>query len=122
MPATPAPRSVARRRAYDVVLYGASGFVGRQTVAYLASRKHPQGRELRWALAGRNPEKLEQARQAAGPGAAQTAIVVAPADDVRALDKLARQATVVRPSGAVTHATAAAWERVVAASTDGNSL
>jgi short subunit dehydrogenase-like uncharacterized protein len=25
-----------RRRSFDVVLYGASGFVGRQTVAYFA--------------------------------------------------------------------------------------
>jgi short subunit dehydrogenase-like uncharacterized protein len=94
-PATPASRSATRRRAYDIVLYGASGFVGRQAVAYLASCKHPQGRDLRWALAGRNPDKLEQARKAGGRGAAQAAIVVAAADDAKALDKLARQAKVV---------------------------
>ena len=47
-------------RTYDVVLYGATGFVGRQTVAYFAA--HAQG--LRWALAGRNREKLEAVRAA----------------------------------------------------------
>lgn len=47
---------------YDIVLYGASGFVGRQTVAYLA--RHGDG--LRWALAGRARERLEATRAAAG--------------------------------------------------------
>jgi short subunit dehydrogenase-like uncharacterized protein len=43
-------------RDFDIVLYGATGFTGRQTVAYF--RKHaPAG--LRWAIAGRNKGKLE---------------------------------------------------------------
>ncbi|HSG87892.1 MAG TPA: saccharopine dehydrogenase NADP-binding domain-containing protein [Pseudomonadales bacterium] len=42
-------------REFDVVLYGATGFTGRQTVAYFAARA-PAG--LRWALAGRNGERL----------------------------------------------------------------
>ena len=41
---------------FDVVLYGATGFVGRQTVAYFA-RHAPSG--LRWAIAGRDRAKLE---------------------------------------------------------------
>jgi short subunit dehydrogenase-like uncharacterized protein len=45
-------------RRYDVVLYGASGFVGRQTVRYFA--QHVPGGTLRWAMAGRNRQKLEQ--------------------------------------------------------------
>ena len=45
-------------RKYDVVLYGASGFVGRQTVAYFA--RHPQVKALglKWAIAGRSADKL----------------------------------------------------------------
>src|SRR5215213_1547667 len=46
-------------RDYDVVLYGASGFSGRQTVEYF-SRHAPPG--VRWAVAGRNREKLEAAK------------------------------------------------------------
>jgi short subunit dehydrogenase-like uncharacterized protein len=43
-------------RTYDVVLFGASGFTGRQTVAYFA--QHAPAR-LRWAVAGRSREKLQ---------------------------------------------------------------
>jgi short subunit dehydrogenase-like uncharacterized protein len=43
-------------RAYDVVLLGASGFTGALTAEYLA-KNAPD--ELRWAVAGRNKQKLE---------------------------------------------------------------
>jgi short subunit dehydrogenase-like uncharacterized protein len=79
------------KRAYDVVLYGASGFVGRQTVAYFAQHA---GR-LRWALAGRNEARLKEARAAAGAGAAKAGLVVADAADERALAALAAQTRVV---------------------------
>jgi short subunit dehydrogenase-like uncharacterized protein len=79
------------RRAYDVVLYGASGFVGRQTVAYFA--RH--GGALRWALAGRDAGKLAQVRAAAGAGAAEAGLIVADAHDTDALAALAAQAKVV---------------------------
>jgi short subunit dehydrogenase-like uncharacterized protein len=85
----------SRRRTFDVVLYGATGFVGRQTVAYFAA--HAPAR-LRWAIAGRNAFKLEQARKAAGPGAARAGIIVADAGDEAALGALAAQARVVLSS------------------------
>ncbi|MDI6909256.1 saccharopine dehydrogenase NADP-binding domain-containing protein [Nocardioides sp.] len=46
-------------REYDVVLVGATGFTGGLTAEYLL-RHAPAG--LRWALAGRNREKLEAVR------------------------------------------------------------
>jgi short subunit dehydrogenase-like uncharacterized protein len=50
-------------RQYDVVLFGATGFTGALTAEYFA--KHaPAG--LRWALAGRNPAKLEAIRSTLG--------------------------------------------------------
>jgi short subunit dehydrogenase-like uncharacterized protein len=79
------------RRAYDVVLYGASGFVGRQTVAYFA--RHAGG--VRWALAGRDLRKLEQARAAAGADAGTAGLIVADAHDAAALSALAAQTKVV---------------------------
>jgi short subunit dehydrogenase-like uncharacterized protein len=79
------------QRAYDVVLYGASGFVGRQTVAYFAQHAG----HLRWALAGRNEARLKQAREAAGAGAAKAGLVVADAADDKALAALAAQTKVV---------------------------
>lgn len=76
-------------RPFAVILYGATGFVGRQTVRYFA--EHAAG--LRWAVAGRSTAKLEALRaefRAAAPG-----VVVADADDAAALDALAAQARVV---------------------------
>lgn len=86
-----AKRASAAPRAYDVVLYGATGFVGRQTVAYFAQHAGA----LRWALAGRSAAKLEDVRAACGPGAAGAGIVVADAADVKALNALAAQTRVV---------------------------
>lgn len=79
------------QRRYDVVLYGATGFVGRQTVAYFA--RHAQG--LRWALAGRHAGKLAAVQREVGAGAQDAGLVVADAQDAAALDALARDAHVV---------------------------
>ena len=86
-----AAKPAKARRSYDVVLFGATGFVGRQTAAYFAERAGG----LRWALAGRSRAKLEQLRMACGRGAAQAGIVVADAADPQALQALAAQAAVV---------------------------
>lgn len=43
-------------RAYDVVLYGATGFTGKQVARYLAERNPEPG--LRWAIAARSASKL----------------------------------------------------------------
>lgn len=83
-------------RRYDLVLYGATGFVGRQTVAYVAAHAPPG---LRWALAGRSLSRLQAVRDAvvsAGGAAADGAgILVAAADDEHALRALAADAVVV---------------------------
>ncbi len=81
----------SRARRHDIVLYGASGFVGRQTVAYLAALAGG----LTWALAGRSGEKLEAVRASCGPGAAHAGIVVADAGDDAALAALAGGTRVV---------------------------
>jgi short subunit dehydrogenase-like uncharacterized protein len=43
-------------RDFDIILYGATGFTGRQTVAYFTAHAPPN---IRWAIAGRNRAKLE---------------------------------------------------------------
>lgn len=88
---TTAAKTSARDRSYDVVLYGATGFVGRQTVAYFAEH----GKGLRWALAGRSRDKLEALRVVCGEGAKHAGVIVADADDEAALDALASEARVV---------------------------
>jgi short subunit dehydrogenase-like uncharacterized protein len=84
-------KRAGHQRTYDVVLYGATGFVGRQTVMHFAA--HANG--VRWALAGRSAQKLEHVRQACGPGAAGAGILVADAADAKALDAVAASAAVV---------------------------
>jgi short subunit dehydrogenase-like uncharacterized protein len=46
-------------REFDVVLYGATGFTGQQTFRHF-SQHAPEG--LRWAIAGRNRQKLAALR------------------------------------------------------------
>ncbi len=77
-----------QNRDYDVVLYGASGFTGKQTVAYFA-RHAPN---VRWALAGRNREKLAAVKAETGVTAD---ILVADSQDQAALDVLAARTRVV---------------------------
>lgn len=50
---------MSAQRAHDVVLFGATGFTGGLTAEYLA-RNAPA--HCRWAIAGRNREKLENLR------------------------------------------------------------
>jgi short subunit dehydrogenase-like uncharacterized protein len=73
-------------RQYDVVLYGASGFTGRQTVQYFARNTRPS--EVRWAIAGRNRQALEAARQQAGENARSADILVADAQNQQAVDAI----------------------------------
>ena len=85
--------SKSSAKKYDVVLYGASGFVGRQTVDYFAQSADVQSSGLTWALSGRSADKLEAVRKASG--AQQAGIAVAEAHDAAAMDALARNARVV---------------------------
>jgi short subunit dehydrogenase-like uncharacterized protein len=81
-------RTHSHQRAYDVVLYGATGFVGQQTVAYFAQR----ARGITWAIAGRNRDKLEAVLRQCK---IRVPIIEADAHDTRALQQLALQTRVV---------------------------
>ncbi|GAC1439436.1 MAG: saccharopine dehydrogenase NADP-binding domain-containing protein [Solirubrobacteraceae bacterium] len=52
--------AMAAERAYDIVLFGATGFTGGLTAEYLAANAPAA---TRWALAGRSPAKLEALRE-----------------------------------------------------------
>ncbi|MBW4654518.1 MAG: saccharopine dehydrogenase NADP-binding domain-containing protein [Kaiparowitsia implicata GSE-PSE-MK54-09C] len=77
-------------RAYDVVLYGASGFVGKQTVQYFARHVGPE--QVRWAIAGRNREKLEAVCYEVG---VSVDVLVADSQDQPAVDAIAAQTRVL---------------------------
>jgi len=80
-------------RDLDIVLFGATGFTGGLTADYLAAHA-PAG--LRWAIAGRNADKLEDVRRRLGTeGGVDVEVIVADAADVAALSDVARRARVV---------------------------
>ncbi|CAL9375504.1 Putative trans-acting enoyl reductase [Nocardiopsis dassonvillei] len=82
-------------RDHDLVLFGATGYTGALTAAYLAGHV-PAG--TRWALAGRNRDKLAGLRErlaAQAPGSPLPDLLVADADDPGSLRALAASARVV---------------------------
>lgn len=79
-------------REFDLVIYGASGFVGRLTAAYLAHAAPP---EAKIALAGRSRERLESVRAGLTERAAEWPILIADSQDQSALTELAQQTRVV---------------------------
>jgi len=87
-----------RKRDFDIVLYGASGFTGRLVARHLA--RHGGG-GLRVALAGRTAERLRAARDEASVDLAASAaswdppLIACGADDVDALFALASRTRVV---------------------------
>lgn len=78
-------------RTYDVVVYGATSFVGQILCKYLVGRHGTNG-ELRWAIAGRSASKLDEVATSTG---ASVPRIVADAADRAALDELAASTKVV---------------------------
>ncbi|WP_280238778.1 saccharopine dehydrogenase family protein [Nocardia abscessus] len=83
---------MADTREFDLVLFGATGFVGKLTAQYLAGAA-PESARI--ALAGRSLDKLTAVRDGLGPKAASWGLVVADSTDRTALDELAARTKVV---------------------------
>ena len=79
---------------YDVVVYGATSFVGQILVRYLSEAYGVDG-ELKWAAAGRSQRKLESVREGLGERAAKLPLIVADAADEQALEQMCAQTRVV---------------------------
>ena len=78
-------------REFDIVLYGATGFVGKLTAEYLARA----GGGARIALAGRSPERLAAVRATLGESASSWPILTADASSPASLDAMAARTRVV---------------------------
>jgi short subunit dehydrogenase-like uncharacterized protein len=82
-------------RDFDIVLFGATGFTGALTAAYLAEHAPD---DCRWALAGRNATKLEDVRArlaTLNPECADLPLLHADAGDPDSLRSVARSTRVV---------------------------
>ncbi len=89
MPADSDPRD------HDIVVFGATGFTGELTAAYLAEHA-PEG--LTWALAGRSREKLEAVRARLAridPALSELPLLVADSSDDASLRAVAASTRVV---------------------------
>lgn len=86
------------RGKYDVIIYGASSFVGAILTRYIASQ-YGLNRDLKWAIAGRSERKLQQVRgtlvKALGEDAGEVDILLADAADPEALAALCANTRVI---------------------------
>lgn len=85
-------------RAFDVVVWGATGFTGQLAAEELTHRYGTDGKTLKWAIAGRNQKKLEGVREALcaiDPAASQLTIFTGDSKDKASLKKIASQTKVV---------------------------
>jgi short subunit dehydrogenase-like uncharacterized protein len=80
------------QRAHDIVVFGATGFVGKLLAAYLANNA-PTGTRI--ALGGRSREKLEKTRADLPAAAKDWPLVTADSSDDDALRAMARDARVI---------------------------
>lgn len=82
-------------QAYDLVVFGATSFVGQILTRYLAEHTSDQAVPLRWAIAGRSATKLEAVKQSLGEAGLSLPIIVADAGDETQLRALCAQTRVV---------------------------
>jgi short subunit dehydrogenase-like uncharacterized protein len=84
--------STARPRSLDIVVFGATGFVGRLVAAHLAAAAPGA---VRIGLAGRSAERLAAVRDGLGPAAAQWPLMTADTTDAASLEQMAAATRVV---------------------------
>jgi short subunit dehydrogenase-like uncharacterized protein len=81
-------------REFDIIIQGATGFTGTLVAEYLLRQYGVDG-DLRWALAGRNEDKLREVRENLGSAASELDLIVADSFDKAALQSLSERTRVV---------------------------
>ncbi|SFR45342.1 Uncharacterized conserved protein [Marinobacter daqiaonensis] len=88
---------------FDIVLFGATSFVGRIVTQRLAERhgfdgtkaSGNDGKPVRWAIAGRSKARLDALRDELGPAGTDLPMIIADAEDDDSLRALCEQTRVV---------------------------
>ncbi|GHA05371.1 saccharopine dehydrogenase [Arenicella chitinivorans] len=80
-------------RTYDVVVWGATGFTGQWVAKHLFDRYSKK--QLRWAIAGRNEEKLRQVRHFIGDAKESVDLLIADSADQASLTAMAEVTKVI---------------------------
>ncbi len=81
-------------REFDVIIYGSTGYTGRLVAEYMAQQYGVGDDAPKWAMAGRNLDKLEEVRDLIG-APKDTPLVVADSDDAASIDMMASRTKVV---------------------------
>jgi short subunit dehydrogenase-like uncharacterized protein len=79
---------------YDIVLFGATSFVGAILTNYMLE-KYPVEGDLKWAIAGRSESKLAQLKTSCGAAGMSLPCIVADADDQASIDALVGSTKVI---------------------------
>jgi short subunit dehydrogenase-like uncharacterized protein len=79
---------------YDIVVFGATSFVGQILTDYLL-KTYGTGKDLKWAIAGRSQAKLNSLKADLGNAGADLPMLIADAADESALKELCDQTRVV---------------------------
>lgn len=80
--------------AYDLVVFGATSFVGQILTRYLLET-YGVGQSLSWAIAGRSQDKLDKLKGDLGPNGAQLPVILADAADASGLRAMCEQTRVI---------------------------
>ena len=81
-------------REFDVIVWGATGFTGSLVCQYMLEQ-YGVGKDLRWAIAARNADKLAALKALLGEGAAELPEIIADSHDERSLDAMVTRTAVV---------------------------
>ena len=81
-------------REFDIVIYGATGYTGRLVAEHFLREYGDSPDAPKWAMAGRNPDKLAEVKRAIG-APDSTPTIVADAADATSLDRMCEQAKVI---------------------------
>ena len=84
---------MSNEREFDVVIYGATGFTGKLVVEYFHAQ-YKDNNQVKWAIAGRNAEKLDDIKASLGISE-NVSTIVADGGDADALDALTKRTQVV---------------------------
>lgn len=80
---------------YDLIVFGATSFVGQILSKYLAEYLSTSTETLRWAIAGRSQAKLQEVKDSLGTAGQSVPIIIADASNEVQLKQLCAQTRVV---------------------------
>ena len=81
-------------RQFDIILFGATSFVGGILTKYMLSQQSPDG-EVKWAIAGRSQTKLIQLKLSLGNAAEALPVIVADTDNQASIDAMCGSTKVI---------------------------